>query len=89
MDFFSINKTGHQVNFAQKSRNFLINEYFFKGFIKDRVYIPLLPVDLFELRNWIYTTTAEMTSDVRARVGQEMYDVYLIIHVSHIKPKWL
>ena len=54
------------------SPDFTPLNFFFWGFIKDRLFVLPLTDGLLELRNRIYAAVAEVTPNVLARVGIEI-----------------
>jgi hypothetical protein len=63
------------------------HEYFFwGGFVKDKVYIPPMPVDLLELRNRIVNAIALVDVSVFNRLRDELeyLNVCNILRGSHI-----
>jgi hypothetical protein len=47
-------------------------DFFFWGFVKDRVYVPPLPENVAELRTRITAAVAEVTPEMLRRVWQEI-----------------
>ena len=64
-------------------------DFFLWGFVKDRVFIPLLPANVVELLTRITATVAKVTPEMLHSVWQETdyrWDVCRITNGSHIEP---
>jgi hypothetical protein len=64
-------------------------EFFFWGFVKDRVFVPPLPANVAELRTRITVAVAEVKPEMLHSVWQDIdhrWDVCRITIGSHIEP---
>jgi hypothetical protein len=63
-------------------------DFFFWGYVKDKVFVPPLPQDLQQLRQWIRDAVDSVDQDMLARVWQELYyhvDVCCVTGGAHIE----
>ena len=66
-------------------------DFFFWGFVKDKVYAPPLPANLRELRDRIREAVASVTPDMLINVWEELafrLDVCLVTNGAHIEHLW-
>ena len=47
-------------------------EFFLWGFVKDKIYVPSLPANLSELRDWIREAVAAVIPDMHINVWEEL-----------------
>jgi len=64
-------------------------DFFLWGFVNDRVFVPVLPANVVELRTRITAAVAKVTPEILRSVWQETdyrWDVCCITNESHIEP---
>ena len=64
-------------------------DFFLRGFVKDRVFVPPLPANVVELRTRITAAVAKVTPEMLRSMWQETdyrWDVCRITNGSHIEP---
>lgn len=63
-------------------------DFFFRGLIKDMIYVPPLPATPFELRTRVNSATEKVSPEMLVRVWKEIdyrWDVCRITYGSHIE----
>jgi hypothetical protein len=66
-------------------------DFFFWGYIQDKVFVPLLPWSLPELRQRTTTVIASITRDTMHKVWDELdyrLDICRVTHRTHIESRW-
>jgi hypothetical protein len=62
--------------------------FFLWGYVKDRVFVPSLPRDLFDLKTWITAVVKNIDAPMLTRVWQELeyrIDVCRVTRGAHIE----
>ena len=60
------------IQWPPRSPDLIPCDFFLWGFVKDKVYVPPLPANLPELRDWIRETVAAVTPDMLINVWEEL-----------------
>jgi hypothetical protein len=63
-------------------------DFFLWGYVKDQVFVPLLPRDLADLKAWIIAAVKNTDAPMLMCVWQKLeyhIDVCRVIHAAHIK----
>jgi hypothetical protein len=71
-----------------QSPDLTICDFFLRGYVKDKVFVPPVPVTLDDLKQRITTATAGVDADMLTRVWQEFdyrVDICHVTEGAHIK----
>jgi hypothetical protein len=82
----------HLLPWPPRSPDLTPCDFFLRGFVKNSVYVPALPMSLRELRDWITHALQTITADMPHRVWDEFdyrVDVCRVTQGAHTEGLWV